>query len=120
MSDAQDLKTICALTTARNEPGFVQKWVAHYGAALGAENLFVLLDGHDQPVLYVDGAVLQVKIAPDIIKGLRGPQKTQHTPAQNGARHDPDPSRYHSTTKARSASVISVTLPGGIAWLQPA
>ena len=50
MSDAEDLKTICALTTARNEPGFVQKWVAHYGAALGAENLFVLLDGHDQPV----------------------------------------------------------------------
>jgi hypothetical protein len=50
MTEPNAPKSIAALTTARNEPGFVQKWVAHYGAALGAENLFVLLDGHDQPV----------------------------------------------------------------------
>jgi hypothetical protein len=50
MTQGLPRKTICALTTARNEPGFVGKWVAHYGAALGVENLFVLLDGHDQAV----------------------------------------------------------------------
>lgn len=39
---------ICALTTVRNDRLFLPKWIAHYGAAFGAENLFVLLDGHDQ------------------------------------------------------------------------
>ena len=43
-------KTICALTTLRNDRFFLPKWIAHYGAALGPENLFVFLDGHDQPV----------------------------------------------------------------------
>ena len=50
MDEGQELKTIAALTTVRGEPVFLRKWVAHYGAALGAENLFVLLDGHDQEV----------------------------------------------------------------------
>lgn len=43
-------KSICALTTVRNDRLFLPKWVAHYGAALGHENLFVILDGHDQPM----------------------------------------------------------------------
>lgn len=43
-------KSICALTTVRNDRLFLRKWVAHYGAALGHENLFVIIDGHDQPV----------------------------------------------------------------------
>ena len=38
----------CAITTVRNDPLFLRKWVAHYGATLGEANLFVLLDGHDQ------------------------------------------------------------------------
>lgn len=42
------MKRICALTTVRNDPLFVAKWIEHYGAALGRENLFVILDGHDQ------------------------------------------------------------------------
>jgi hypothetical protein len=50
MTDRPEPKSIAALTTARNAAGFVTKWIAHYGAALGAENLFVLLDGHDQEV----------------------------------------------------------------------
>ncbi|MFN3953527.1 MAG: glycosyltransferase family 2 protein [Pararhodobacter sp.] len=47
---AEPLKRICALTMVRNAGLFLPKWVAHYGAALGRENLFVILDGHDQPV----------------------------------------------------------------------
>jgi hypothetical protein len=50
MTHAPAPKTVCAMTTARSEPVFLKKWVAYYGAALGAENLFVLLDGHDQAV----------------------------------------------------------------------
>lgn len=37
-----------AMTTLRNDALFLPRWVAHYGAAFGAENLFVILDGHDQ------------------------------------------------------------------------
>ncbi len=47
---ASGLKNICALTTVRNDRIFLQKWIEHYGAALGRQNLFVVLDGHDQPV----------------------------------------------------------------------
>ncbi|MBX3423665.1 MAG: glycosyltransferase family 2 protein [Pirellulaceae bacterium] len=42
------MKQICALTTVRNDRIFLKKWIEHYGAALGRENLFVILDGHDQ------------------------------------------------------------------------
>lgn len=42
------MKRICALTTVRNAPLFLAKWIEHYGSALGRENLFVILDGHDQ------------------------------------------------------------------------
>lgn len=39
---------ICALTTVRNDPLFLEKWIAYYGAAFGRKHLFVVLDGHDQ------------------------------------------------------------------------
>ncbi len=39
-----------ALTTLRNDTLFLPRWVAHYSASLGRENLYVILDGHDQPV----------------------------------------------------------------------
>ncbi len=40
-----------ALTTLRNDRLFLPRWVAHYGTALGGrEHLYVILDGHDQPV----------------------------------------------------------------------
>lgn len=48
MADPQ--KRICALSTVRNDRLFLPKWIAHYGAALGHENLFIILDGHDQPL----------------------------------------------------------------------
>ncbi len=41
-------KRICALTTVRNDRIFLSKWIEYYGGTLGRENLFVILDGHDQ------------------------------------------------------------------------
>lgn len=42
-------KRIAAITTVRNDALFLPKWIAHYGAAFGPKNLFIFLDGHDQP-----------------------------------------------------------------------
>lgn len=43
-------KRICALTMVRNDEFFLRRWVAYYGAELGFENLYVFLDGTDQPL----------------------------------------------------------------------
>ena len=34
----------------RNDAFFLRKWTAYYGAQLGEENLYVYLDGKDQPL----------------------------------------------------------------------
>lgn len=44
------MKKICALTMVRNDEFYLRKWVAYYGAELGNENLYVYLDGKDQPI----------------------------------------------------------------------
>lgn len=44
------MKKICAITMARGDGFFLRKWVDHYGAAFGRENLFVYLDGEDQEI----------------------------------------------------------------------
>lgn len=41
---------IAALTSVRNDPGFLPRWIAYYGRALGPENLYVVMDGFDQPL----------------------------------------------------------------------
>ena len=76
--------------------------------------------GNHLAVLDADRAVREIEIALGIVEVLRRAVKTQHPTAQNGPAHEFAPSRYHSTSSARSASVISVRLPGGMAWLQPA
>lgn len=37
----------CALTHIRHESFFLAKWIEHYGAIVGRENLFVVIDGDD-------------------------------------------------------------------------
>jgi hypothetical protein len=44
------LKRIAAITSVRNDTMFLSRWIAHYGAAFGPENLHVIVDGMDQPV----------------------------------------------------------------------
>ncbi len=47
-SDLPTNTPIAAITTCRNDTIFLQKWVDYYGRAFGEENLFIILDGHDQ------------------------------------------------------------------------
>jgi len=42
------MKKICAITMARNDSFFLERWIAYYGTQLGEENLYILLDGTDQ------------------------------------------------------------------------
>lgn len=44
------MKNICAITMARNDEFFLNRWIQYYGAELGEENLFVYMDGIDQPI----------------------------------------------------------------------
>lgn len=49
-SNNTPVKKIAAITTVRNDEIFLEKWVQYYGSELGEKNLYVFLDGHDQPV----------------------------------------------------------------------
>jgi hypothetical protein len=48
MSDGGNKKSIGVVSMARNDRFFIAKWVDYYGAQVGHENLFLILDGHDQ------------------------------------------------------------------------
>lgn len=43
-------KKIAAITMARDDEFFLSRWIAYYGKQLGTENLYILLDGTDQPI----------------------------------------------------------------------
>lgn len=43
-------RRIAALSMARNDQFFVEKWIRYYGELLGYENLYLVLDGHDQAI----------------------------------------------------------------------
>ena len=42
------MKKICAITMARNDEFFLNKWIGYYGSQFGEENLYIFLDGEDQ------------------------------------------------------------------------
>ena len=50
MAISQPLKKIAAISMVRNDEVFVQKWMHYYGEQIGHENLFLIVDGHDQPL----------------------------------------------------------------------
>ncbi|MDR3327027.1 MAG: glycosyltransferase family 2 protein [Prevotellaceae bacterium] len=65
------MKKIAVVTMARNDEFFLNRWVAYYGKEFGQENLFVYLDGEDQPVPQFAGKanIIRVKhIAEQLIK----------------------------------------------------
>lgn len=43
-------KKIGVISMVRNDEFFVTKWINYYGLQFGRENLFLILDGHDQPL----------------------------------------------------------------------
>lgn len=51
----------CALTHVRHEDFFLEKWIAHYGALVGRENLHVVIDGDDwEPAVDLTGIATEV------------------------------------------------------------
>lgn len=44
------MKKICVITRIRNDEFFIRKWAAYYGKIFGDENLYIYLDGEDQPI----------------------------------------------------------------------
>ncbi|PKP34691.1 MAG: hypothetical protein CVT98_10630 [Bacteroidetes bacterium HGW-Bacteroidetes-15] len=43
-------KKIAVISMLRNDDFFVYKWIDYYGAQFGRENLYLILDGQDQPL----------------------------------------------------------------------
>ena len=43
-------KRIAAITMARNDTFFLSRWIKYYGDQIGAENLYIYLDGTDQEI----------------------------------------------------------------------
>lgn len=44
------MKKIAVITMARNDEFFLNRWIDYYGNQLGEENLYIYLDGEDQPI----------------------------------------------------------------------
>lgn len=44
------MKKIAAITMARNDEFFLNRWIDYYGNQIGEENLYIYLDGVDQPI----------------------------------------------------------------------
>ncbi len=44
------MRKIAAITMARNDEFFLNRWIKYYGIELGEENLFIILDGVDQKI----------------------------------------------------------------------
>jgi hypothetical protein len=49
-NSTKPLKKIAAITMARNDDFFLTRWIGYYGRELGEENIFIYLDGEDQPI----------------------------------------------------------------------
>lgn len=43
-------KKIGVISMARNDHFFIPKWIEYYGSQVGYENLYLILDGHDQEI----------------------------------------------------------------------
>jgi hypothetical protein len=43
-------KKIAVISMMRNDNFFVTKWINYYGSQFGHENLYLIIDGHDQPL----------------------------------------------------------------------
>ena len=48
--NAHQTKHIAAITMARNDEFFLNRWIKYYGAQIGEENLYIYLDGLDQKI----------------------------------------------------------------------
>ncbi len=49
-TQSSSLKKIAVITMARNDEFFLTRWIDYYGRELGEDNLYIYLDGEDQPI----------------------------------------------------------------------
>lgn len=56
MKRKNPLKKIAAITMARNDEFFLERWIEYYGKEIGKENLYIYLDGEDQSIPKNSGA----------------------------------------------------------------
>ncbi len=49
-SQKMNNKKIAVLTSVRNDVMFTDRWIKYYSSCFGAENLYIQLDGMDQPI----------------------------------------------------------------------
>ena len=80
-------------------------------------------DGGDDAVLDQQAAIGLVEVAFGIGEAQRSAPEREQAPPQECLRHSCLPSTALSnqaTSRSRSSGVMSVTLPGGMAWLRPA
>lgn len=61
MSD-KGKKKIAVISMARNDDFFIPKWVSYYGNEFGYENLFLVLDGHDQIIPEINASVNVMRV----------------------------------------------------------
>ncbi len=55
-------KRIAAITMARNDEFFLNRWIKYYGGELGEENLYIYLDGLDQKTPSAAGCTNIIKL----------------------------------------------------------
>lgn len=48
--EATDKGKVAVISMARNDHFFISKWIDYYGHMFGLQNLFLILDGYDQPL----------------------------------------------------------------------
>jgi len=78
------VKRIAVLSIVRNAGIFLDKWIAHYGAAFGPENLFLILDGEDQRA--PEGTRVHIRVVPHEILGRAAGDKLRAARLSSQAR----------------------------------
>ncbi|MHC1731222.1 MAG: glycosyltransferase family 2 protein [Bacteroidales bacterium] len=65
-------KKIGAVSMVRNDQFFIPRWIDYYGKELGHENLFLFIDGHDQPLPDDHAAINVIRLPRQRLNRSRG------------------------------------------------
>lgn len=89
-SNKEYQKKIAVVTMARNDEFFLNRWIRYYGKELGEENLFIYLDGEDQPIPKNAGkanVIHEKRVAEHVVKADRNRQKFLSSKAEHLFKH---------------------------------
>lgn len=65
-------KKIGVVSMVRNDKFFIPKWTGYYGGLVGHENLYLILDGHDQELPPGSGPINSIRIPGQKLKRASG------------------------------------------------